>query len=147
MSDYAPILLRIVDDQGQELFRQTVPFEFELDVKEVMERAFVLAQTPAKPDPVVFEVQFYGYSESVPYPGYLGYEIESIQGKPNNQQFYWELKINGAASQEGADSTQPGPGSEVLWEYTPIAAAEQQLTGRAQAVHARRRQRASVTQS
>lgn len=147
MPHYAPILLRIVDEQGQELFRQTVPFEFELDVKEVMERAFILAQTPANPDPLVYGVQFYGYSESAQYPGYLGYEIESIQGKPNNQQFYWELKINGVASLEGADSMQPGPGSEVLWEYTPIAARQQQITGRVQVVHARRSKRASATAS
>ena len=146
MPDYAPILLRIVDEQGQELFRQTVPFEFELDVKQVMERAFVLAQTPANPDPLVYEVQYYGYSESPQFPGYLGYEIESIQGKPNiDQQFYWDLKINGAVSQEGADSMQPGPGAEVLWEYTPVLAG--QLTARAQTIHSRRKQRASETRS
>jgi hypothetical protein len=146
MPDYAPILLRIVDEQGQELFRQTVPFEFELDVRQVMERAFVLAQTPSKPDPLVYEVQYYGYSESAPFPGYLGYEIESIQGKPNiDQQFYWDLKVNGVVSQEGADSMQPGPGAEVLWEYTPISAS--QLTARTQTIHARRKQRASETRS
>lgn len=147
MSHYAPILLRIVDEQGQEIVRQTVPFEFELDVTDVMERAFVLAQSAQNPDPFVFEVQYYGYSESAQYPGYLGYEIESIQGKTNNQQYYWELKINGAVSQEGADSMQPGPGSEVLWEYTPIAATEQTLAPRAKIVHARRRDRASVIRS
>lgn len=144
MPHYAPILLRIVDEQGQELVHQTVPFEFELDVKEVMERAFVLAQTSANPDPFVYEVQFYGYSESAQFPGYLGYEIESIQGKANNQQFYWELKINGVASLEGADSMQPGPGSEVLWEYTPMTGSEQTLAPRARVVHARRRERASM---
>ena len=51
MADYAPFTLRIVDDQGKELFSQSVPFEAELDVRGVMERAFILSQTAAAPDP------------------------------------------------------------------------------------------------
>ena len=47
MSGYAPFTLCVLDEDGQELFTQTVPFEAELDVKGIMERAFILAQTVA----------------------------------------------------------------------------------------------------
>ncbi len=84
MPSYAPFTLQIVDETGKELFNQAVPFEWELDVKQIMERAFVLAQTTAAPDPFVYTVEYYGYSEAAQFPGYLGYEIESICGKSNN---------------------------------------------------------------
>jgi Domain of unknown function (DUF4430) len=140
MAEYAPITRRIVDDQGKELFTQLVPFEPELDVRGVMERAFVLSQTIARPDPFVYDLQYYGYSEVAQFPGHMEYEIESICGKPNNQQYFWALKINDVLSSEGADSMQPGPGSTVLWTYTPIAQM-QQLPPRAQVIHERRARR------
>jgi hypothetical protein len=138
MSSYAPVTLRVIDDKGQELFSQSVPFEWELDVKQIMERAFVLAQTTVMPDPFLYSVEYYGYSEAAQYPGYLGYEIESICGKYNNQQFYWALLINGVLSPEGADSMQPGPGSSVVWQYTPIPTNPRQLAARTRVVHSRR---------
>jgi hypothetical protein len=143
MPDYAPFTLKIVDDQGQELFSLSVPFEAELDVRGVMERAFVLSQTTAAPDPFFYELQYFGYSESAQFPGYLGYEVESICGRPNNQEFFWALSINGTLSQEGADSMQPGSGATVLWTYTPIPANQQQLPARTREVHARRATRAA----
>jgi hypothetical protein len=147
MSNYAPITLQVLDEQGKELVKQSVPFESALDVREVMERAFVLSQTTATPDPFTYDLQYYGYSETAQYPGYLGYEIESICGKPNNQQFYWALMINGVLSAEGADSMQPGPGSTVLWQYTPIPTSPQQLAGRTRIVHQRRAERAAIKNS
>ena len=143
MSSYAPITLRVVDDKGQVLFAQLVPFEWELDVKQIMERAFVLAQTTATPDPFLFTVGYFGYSEAARFPGYLGYEIESICGKSTNQQFYWALLINGVLSSEGADSMQPGPGSTVVWQYTPVPAGSQGLAERTMAIHSRRAARAA----
>ncbi len=140
MADYAPITLRIVDEQGTERFAQSVPFELELDVREVMERAFVLSQTPQMRDPLVYDLQYFGYSEDPQFPGYLGYEVESIFGKPNNAEFFWELKIDDVPAQEGADSTQPHPGATVLWVYTPAAQAHQ-LSRRAKLIHERRLQR------
>jgi len=103
------------------LFSQSVPFEWEMDVEDLMERAFVLGQTAASPDPLPFALQYYGYSESSQYPGYLGYELESIAGKANNQSFYWQLSVNGVPSNEGADSVRPAAGSTVTWAYTSIA--------------------------
>ena len=138
MSSYAPITLRVVDENGKELFRQSIPFEWEIDVKQVMERAFILSQSAATPDPLVYTLQYYGYSEAAQFPGYLGYEIESIFTKPNNQQFYWELLIDGVASQEGADSEQPGPGATVLWQYTPLPANQQGTSRRSRLVQSRR---------
>ena len=147
MSNYAPITLQVLDEQGQELVKQSVPFESELDVREIMERAFVLSQTAATPDPFTYDLQYYGYSAAAQYPGYLGYEIESLCGKPNDQQFYWALMVNGVLSSEGADSMQPGPGSTVLWQYTPVPANPQQLAARTRIVHARRAERAAIKNS
>ena len=144
MSSFAAITLRVVDEKGQELFKQLVPFEWELDVEQIMERAFVLAQTPATPDPLLYTVEYFGYSEAAQFPGYLGYEIESICGKPNSLQFYWALFINGVLSPEGADSMQPGPGSTVLWQYTPIPTSPQGLAARTVAIHSRRAARAAL---
>jgi len=147
MADYAPFTLQIVDEQGKQLFCQSVPFEAELDVRGIMERAFVLSQTAAAPDPFFYDLQYFGYSESAQFPGYLGYEVESICGKVNNQQFFWALSINGTLAQEGADSMQPGPGSTVLWTYAPIPASPQQLPARTREVHARRARRAERQRS
>jgi uncharacterized protein DUF4430 len=145
MSNYAPITLQVLDEAGQELFSQSVPFELELDVRGVMERAFVLSQTPTHPDPLIYDLQYYGYSEMAQYPGYLGYEVESIFGKPNNLQFYWALSINGVLSPEGADSIQPGPGSTVVWQYTPVPIDPHKLTARTRIIHSRRAERIERT--
>ena len=144
MSSYAPITMRVVDDQGRERFRALVPFEWELDVKGVMERAFVLAQAPSTPDPLVYTMEYYGYSEVAQYPGYLGYEVESIFELASNAQFYWELLIDDVRSQEGPDSMQPGPGSSVLWQFTPVPSDPQKLAARTRVVHARRAERSSA---
>lgn len=142
MSDFAPITLRVIDENGNELFSQSVPYEWEIDVKQVMERAFVLSQTPRMPDPIVYTLQYYGYSEQDQYPGYLGYELESIDTssgtKPSNQQYYWQLLINGVSSQGGADSEQPRPGSTVTWKYTPIAQSRDALGQRSKIILSRR---------
>jgi uncharacterized protein DUF4430 len=142
MPDYAPIALQIVDENGLKLIELSVPFRLEIDVKQVMEAAFVLNQTAATPDPFLYIVEYYGYSESAQFPGYLGYEIESICGKANNSQFYWALSINGVVSSTGADTAYPGPGSTVLWQYTPVH--PEALTARAKVVQSRRASRAAA---
>ena len=116
MGNYAPITLQVLDESGQEIFAQSVPFEPEIDVRGVMERAFVLSHTSAQPDPLIYAFQYYGYSEVAQFPGCLGYEVESIFSMPNTQQYYWALSINGVLSPEGADSMQPGPGAMVVWQ-------------------------------
>jgi hypothetical protein len=120
MSGFASIKLLVVDNHGAPLFEHAVPFTFELNARQVMEQAFVLAQTAGKPDPLLFTVEYFGYSESAQFPGYLGYEIVSIANLPNNAQFFWDLLIDNVSSAAGADTTFPGPGSTVTWRYTPV---------------------------
>lgn len=144
MNNFEPITLKIVDETGNQIFQQSVPFEVEMDVRTVMERAFILQQSSSTPDPLVYQIQYYGYSEFAGHPGYLGYEIESIHGKPSNSNYFWKLIIDGITSEEGADSMRPAPGSTVLWEYKSIA-DETQLTARTQVVHARRAARSQAT--
>ena len=153
MASYSPITLKIVDNSGTVKFHHDVPFEFELDVEEVMERAFVLAQTlpppppPAPPlpiekrDPLPYTLKYYGYSESPQFPGYLGYEVESIFDLVTDTQNYWELKLDGILSPTGADSTHPGPGSTVLWTYVKVPVNPTSLPGRTQVIQQRRSSR------
>src|SRR5690349_20245491 len=109
MLSYAPITLRAVDNNGHQLFQYSVPFSFEVSVTQVMEQAFSLAQTSSLPDPFRYTTEYYGYNESAQFPGYIGYVIESIGGLPTNEQFYWELLINGVSSLTSAGTTYPGP--------------------------------------
>ncbi len=138
MSDFSPIALSAVDNLNNTLFQYSVPFRFEITAREALEYAFVLAQTSSTPDPFVFTLQYYGYNESPQFPGYLGYEIESIGQLSNSGAFYWDLLINGVASLQGADTTYPGPGSAVVWQYTPVPATSAALNQRAAAIQGRR---------
>jgi hypothetical protein len=147
MSNYAPITLQIVDENGQSLINLAVPFCFEIDVKQIMECAFVITQTSTAPDPFLYTLEYYGYSEAPQFPGYLGYEIESICGRPTNKQFYWSLAVNGVLTSTGADTTLPGPGSTVLWKYTPIPANPDELAARTRVVQSRRASRTAANAS
>ena len=114
MPDYAPITLRAVDDKGNLLFEYVVPFEFGISAKQLLERAFVLGQAAGKADPFLYTIEYFGYSESAQFPGYLGYEIESISRLPNNGQYFWDLMLDGVSSTSGADTTFPNPGGTIL---------------------------------
>jgi hypothetical protein len=142
MAGFNPITLRAVDNTNKQLFEYSVPFTSEITALQVMEQAFVLAQTHTTSDPFLFTLEYYGYSQSVPYPGYLGYEVESIAGLPSNSQFYWELLVNGVASSSGANTTYPNPGSTVTWQYTAIPSAPANLSRRAELVQKRHAGRA-----
>jgi hypothetical protein len=147
MGDYTPITLQVIDDKGNTLVDMAVPFRVGIDVQQVMESAFVLAQTTATRDPFLYTVEYYGYSEDPQYPGYLGYEIESICSLPTNDLCYWALSVSGIISSAGADTTFPGPGSTVLWKYTPIPANPAKLTARARVVQSRRSARVAATKA
>jgi hypothetical protein len=138
MGDFAPITIRAVDQHDMELFSFSVPFAFEVSVKQILERAFILGQTPAKPDPFLYTLEYFGYSESLQFPGYLGYELERISGLSNDAQYFWSLWINDVASPSGAETTYPGPGSAVLWKYTPLPDNAHDQPGRSGVIHRRR---------
>lgn len=140
MAAYPPITLRAIDDKGNVLFEYEVPFEFGINAKQLLERAFVLAQRPAKADPFLYTVEYYGYSQSPQFPGYLGYEIESIANLPGNSSFYWDLILDGVSSTTGADTTYPNPGGTIVWQYTPVPA--QPATQRSAVIQSRRTARA-----
>jgi hypothetical protein len=142
MADYSPSVLQVIDENGNQLFSQSVPYAWEIDVKQIMERAFILSQSDTNPDPLIYTLQYYGYSLAAQLPGYLGYEVESIGtsagAKANNSQFYWQLLIDGVPSQEGADSEQPRPGSTVMWQYTPVPQNADALSQRSRLLRERR---------
>lgn len=138
-----PISLAIVDNTGGLLFSETVPYTG-TNVQAILEDAFKQAQSPTTPDPFEFTVSYYGNSQNPQFPGYLGYEIESLCHLPSNAQFYWALLINGTPSPTGADTTFPNPGSTVAWIYTPASAQASSTHGRAQEVHKHRLTRLSA---
>lgn len=141
MADFTPIDLAVIDNNGTTLFSASVPFSTGMTARNVLEQGYIAAQTPTNIDPIDFTLEFFGYSENPQYPGFLGYEIDSMGGLPGNAQFYWELLIGGVMSQTGADTTYPAPGASVTWQYvaigTPLAAA----SPRAELLHARRQDR------
>jgi hypothetical protein len=146
MSGFAPIKLIVIDGRNNQkipLFEHSVPFTFELNARQVMEQAFVLTQTTGKPDPLLFTVEYFGYSEFAQFPGYLGYEIVSIANLANSAQFFWDLKLDGVSVSSGADTTFPAPGATVTWEYTPVPTSPNTaVTPRTSAVLARSARRA-----
>ena len=139
MPSYADITIQAIDNDSNQLFSYSVPFEFEINVQQLLERAFVLEQTTSNPDPFVYTVEYFGYSEFEGFPGYLGYEIERIQDLSSNDDFFWQLQVNGAVSSTGADTTFPNPGATVTWQYTSTSAPG--LHARTKAIHARRARR------
>jgi hypothetical protein len=138
MGGFSPIVLSVVNDKGTKLFEYSVPFSLGMTARQVLEQAFVLGQTAAQPDPFVYTLQFFGYSESPQFPGYLGYEIESIGGLTNSSQFFWDLLINGVPSSAGADTTYPNPGATVTWQYTAVPVSPAVIATRSDVLHSRR---------
>jgi hypothetical protein len=144
MPNFDPITLQIIDGSGKTLFNASVPFRIEMDVQDVMEDAFIIEQTVAQHDPLPFVLEYYGYSENDQFPGYLGYEVESIFGVRNDSKNYWQLLINDVASMVGSDSAHPKPGATVTWKFTSIPTSLEQLAPRAKQIHERRLARATV---
>jgi hypothetical protein len=130
MPDLDPIVLRAVDNNSNKLFEYAVPFRPEMTARDVLELAFVMGQK-SKPDPFVYTLQYYGYSESTQFPGYLGYELESLAGLSNTSGFFWDLLVDGVSAKSGCDTTFPGPGAEVTWQYCSIPAAPASVPRRA----------------
>ncbi len=139
MHSHSPITLRALDENNRELFRYSVPFSQGITVRQAMEHAFVQEQTPLHPDPFHFTIEYYGYSDIVGFPGYLGYEIASINGLANTGEYYWDLLLNDIIVTTGADTTFPNPGSTVTWQYTAIARNSAPLSTRAALAQKRHR--------
>jgi hypothetical protein len=126
----APITIEAYDNNGQQLFSYEVAFDWEINVEQLLERAFAQQQSAATPDPFTYTVAYYGYSQSADFPGYLGYELESIGSLSSSSDFYWSLSINDQPSPSGIDTTFPNPGSTVTFRYTPSATATSHEAGR-----------------
>jgi hypothetical protein len=105
---------------------------------QVLEAGFVLAQTPDNPDPFVFTTEYYGFSESAQYPGFLGYEIETIRTRANTSENYWDPLIDGVPSHHGADTTYPNPGGSITWRYVSVSSTADQSKSGAKVVKSRR---------
>lgn len=136
-----PIVLEVIDDSGNVLFREAVEFQLGMNVQDILERAFVEKQA-ASPDPLPFTVQYYGYSTNASVPGYLGYEVENFFSKyPTDPTHFWLFSINDQPSDHGIDTTYPGPGDRATFRYATTSAAARPRNAREQEVALRRRSR------
>jgi hypothetical protein len=148
MPDFDPITVCAFDNQNNKLFEYDAPFRFEITARKALEYAFAVAQQTASesdPDPFVFTLEYYGYSKSRKFPGYLGYEVESIGNFANGGGSYWDLLLDDVPSSHGADTTFPGPGSTVKWVYTSAAAPSAATSRRANIIQSHRAQRTGRT--
>jgi len=120
-----PVKVQIQDGTStppKTLYEYEVPFEWEMDALDLLERAFAFNQTAQSADPFIFTLRYYGYSRNAQFPGYLGYEIENFSdprtGKPfPTDKHFWELLVDGQIATVGADTMRPEPGSTVTWSY------------------------------
>jgi len=140
-----PIIIEAYDDDDNKIFSYAVDFDWEINVEQLLERAFAEQQSAENPDPFTYTVEYYGYSQSAAFPGYLGYELESINGFNTASDFYWSLSVNGQTSPSGIDTTFPNPGSTVTFRYTATGAATRHEVGsRLKVIQERRAVRAKV---
>jgi hypothetical protein len=130
-------------DQGI-LDEVTVNLQSQINARQLLEEAFVQLQTTAAPDPFLYEIEYYGYSQGG--FGYLGYEVEAIAGYENGvNDNYWILYVNDEAASVGIDSyiVQPNDAVELVYQNF-AAAAKTPAAERLQHVHARRTSRAAL---
>jgi hypothetical protein len=110
--------IEAIDNSGNPIFKYTVPAYKNISVRMILEVAFNRNQSSTTHDPFHFTLEYYGYSTDPSFPGYLGYELESINSLTTTANFYWSLAVNGAASLTGIDTTFPNPGSTITLTYT-----------------------------
>lgn len=123
------------------LSAQTISLQAELNVRELIEAAFVQLQSPQTPDPFNFTIEYYGYDYYQGNTSYLGYFIESINQYVTNPNNFWDLYVNGSTSSVGMDSylVQANDQIELKWV---TSGAPEGIGARIQRVKARRRRKA-----
>ncbi|MHA6908138.1 DUF4430 domain-containing protein [Ralstonia pseudosolanacearum] len=132
------ITIQAYDDSNNRLFSYQVGFAFEINVQQLLQLAFVNAQSASQPDPFSYTLEYYGYSQSAQYPGYLGYELESINAFDADANHYWALAVNGQPSPSGIDTTFPNPGATVTLTYQTVTSKSLSANSRQKAIQERR---------
>lgn len=138
------ITIKAYDDDNNQLFSYQVGFEFEINVQQLLQLAFVKGQSAGQPDPFGYTLEYYGYSQSTQYPGYLGYELESINTFDADANHYWELAVNGQPSPSGIDTTFPNPGATVTLTYQTVTTKSLAANSRLKAIQERRAARSGA---
>jgi Domain of unknown function (DUF4430) len=130
-------------DQGI-LDETTVNLQSQVNARHLLEETFVQLQTADAPDPFLYEIEYYGYSQGG--FGYLGYEVEAIAGYENGvDDNYWVLWVNDEPATVGIDSYMVQPGDAVQLVYQNFAAvAKTPAAERMKHVHERRTSRAAM---
>jgi len=138
-TDMKPVKIDAVDDKGHKLFSFRVELTSRLSVQSLLDKTFIEHQRPKRPDPFNFTVSYFGYSKNKKFPGYLGYEIDSIEDFKSSVSAYWSVSINSIPASHGIDTTFPGPGDTVTLRFIRIAARDTGRNARESAIISRRR--------
>jgi hypothetical protein len=121
LSEPVVVVIEALESSGKTIFKHTVPAGLRLSVRSLLEHAFVESQTSASPEPFRFSLEYFGFSKTAAFHGYLGYELESIGELRSEPAAYWSFSLNGRPSDRGIDSTYPGPGDRVTFQYVTTA--------------------------
>jgi Domain of unknown function (DUF4430) len=111
------VVLEALDSSGRTIFKFVVPAGLRLNVRSILEHAFVENQTSAAPEPFRYRLEYFGFSKTAAFHGHLGYELESIGELKSGPSAYWSFSINGRASDQGIDATYPVSGDRVTFQY------------------------------
>jgi Domain of unknown function (DUF4430) len=122
----------------------TVNLQSQINARQLLEETFVQLQTADAPDPFLYDIEYYGYSQGG--FGYLGYEIEAIAGYENGvNDNFWVLYVNGVAASVGIDSYMVQPKDRLTLLYQNFSAVAKTPAGeRLQHVHERRTSRSAL---
>lgn len=120
---------------------QTIALQSEITARELVERTFVQLQTDQTPDPFKFTIDYFGYDHYQGVTSYLGYFIVSVDKYVSGPAAYWDLYVNGKASQVGMDSYLVQPNDDIELKWISIPTDSQGVGGRVQRVQARRSSR------
>ena len=141
------ITLKLVNKISQPALNlsYTVPFTLECTVLRILEKAYVNAQ---KPDlhlhhPFQYMLEYFGYNQSSAFPGFLGYELDSINGVAGDKSHYWKLTVNSVAASTGVSECYPNPGATVELTYTAAPDSGHEPGTRAHAIQKIRKHRDS----
>jgi hypothetical protein len=123
---------------------QTVNLQNEVSARELMEETFVQMQSSQTPDPFLYTIEYYGYSQDG--FGYLGYEVERINGVENGtNDNYWILYINGSFASVGMDSYLVKPNDQIEFQYINFGTVTEPTTAaRLQSIQTLRAGRAAA---
>jgi hypothetical protein len=118
--------------------KTTIALASEVNVRQLIEMAFVQLQSGNLLDPFRFTIDYFGYDYFEGNTSYLGYGIVGINDYVSNDQNYWELCIGGRPSKKGMDSYFVRANDDVELKWLPVSAGTESAAARIHSAMLRR---------